>query len=114
MMNRRIAALLLMLVGGAACFTTQPVGALQPTQDLPRRVSIYRYDGEVIRLDRARIAADTVRGFAAAGFDEFRSPLAHIDSMTYQRLERRDSAIFATVVVVLIVRSTMNATRFIQ
>jgi hypothetical protein len=105
---RRLGRLILALalVSGSGCFTRQPVGALRASQELPRRVTIYRYNGDVIHLDRSRVEADTIRGYPAGSVTELRVPLAHVDSMSHLRFERRETAV-ATGVLLFVVWRTI-------
>jgi hypothetical protein len=96
---------------GGGCFSTQPVGALLPVQDLPPRLSVYRYTGEIVFFEQSRVEADTIIGFLLGRADPLRVPLSHVDSMTYRRLERRDTAVFAGLLTLVVVRSVIKGSQ---
>lgn len=103
-LSRRVRALLLLVVSlwTSACFAYQDIGRLPDAGDLPSDLRIYRFDGTVVDLADSRIAADTIRGFAARSTTPIIIPLAHVDSLKARRLEKGPSLIVGGIAVAVL------------
>lgn len=86
----------------SACWRYDSVGALPAAVTFPGDVRVQIYDGEVVVLSHASLAADTIRGVEVARSRTRAIPLAAVDGIEVKQFNMTDSVIFAVLVAALI------------
>lgn len=94
---------LVLMFSMSACWRYSEVGALPDPVELPPQTRVHIYDGEVVSLTTARLAADTIRGIERETRRERVIPLAAVDLIEAKRFQVVDSVIFATLAVLVFV-----------